>query len=96
MKALLDTNIVIHRETPNIINISIGTLFKWLDKAKFVKCVHTVTVDELNKNSNIETRNSFNAKIQSYEILKMIAPMKSEVAKVSQQLDINDNDKNDT
>ncbi len=64
MKALLDTNIIIHRETPNVRNLSIGTLFKWLDKAKFVKCVHKVTVNELNKNSNLETKRSFNAKFK--------------------------------
>jgi predicted nucleic acid-binding protein len=96
MKALLDTNIIIHRETPNVRNLSIGTLFKWLDKAKYAKCVHKVTVDELNKNSNIETRNSFNAKIQSYEILKMVAPMTTEVSAVSDEIDVTENDKNDT
>ena len=96
MKALLDTNIIIHRETPNVRNLSIGTLFKWLDKAKFVKCVHKVTVDELNKNSNLETKRSFNAKIQSYEILKMVAPLKPQVIAVSREMDITENDKNDT
>lgn len=96
MKALLDTNIIIHRETPNVRNLSIGTLFKWLDKAKFVKCVHKVTVNELNKNSNLETKRSFNAKIQSYEILKMIAPLKPQVIAISQEVDITENDKNDT
>ena len=96
MKALLDTNIIIHRETPNVRNLSIGTLFKWLDKAKYAKCVHKVTIDELNKNSNIETRNSFNAKIQSYEILQMVAPMKPEVIDISREIDVTENDKNDT
>ena len=96
MKALLDTNIIIHRETPNERNLSIGTLFKWLDKANFVKCVHSVTVDELNRNSNIETKRSFNAKIQSYEILKMVAPLKEEVRSVSHEMDTTENDRNDT
>ncbi|MDR1973849.1 MAG: hypothetical protein LBQ31_04150 [Bacteroidales bacterium] len=96
MKALLDTNIVIHRETPNVRNLSIGTLFKWLDKARYAKCVHSVTIEELNKNSNIETRNSFNAKIQSYEILQMVAPLRQEVVAVSNEIDITENDKNDT
>jgi predicted nucleic acid-binding protein len=96
MKALLDTNIIIHRETSNVRNLSIGTLFKWLDKAKFIKCVHRVTIDELNKNSNVETRKNFNAKIQSYEILKMTAPLKPEVIAVSDKIDVTENDKNDT
>lgn len=96
MKALLDTNIIIHRETPNVRNLSIGTLFKWLDKSKFAKCVHSVTIDELNKNSNIETKNSFNTEIQSYEILKMVAPLKPQVISVSHEVDVTENDKNDT
>lgn len=96
MKALLDTNIIIHRETPNVRNLSIGTLFKWLDKANFTKCVHSVTIEELNKNSNAETKRSFNAKIQSYEILKMVAPLKMEVISVSDEMDVTVNDKNDT
>mgnify|MGYP000892622200 CR=1 FL=1 len=73
MKALLDTNIIIHRETPNVRNLSIGTLFKWLDKANFTKCVHSVTIEELNKNYNAETKRSFNAKIQACFLCQIIA-----------------------
>ena len=96
MKALLDTNIIIHREASKVINQDIGTLFKWLDKAKFIKCVHQITIDELNKNSNLDIRNAFNAKIRSYDILKMIAPLKDEVKAVSNKIDVTENDKNDT
>lgn len=96
MKALLDTNIIIHREASKVINQDIGTLFKWLDKAKFIKCVHQITIDELNKNSNLEIRNTFNAKIRSYDILKMIAPLKDEVKAVSNKIDVTENDKNDS
>lgn len=96
MKALLDTNIIIHREASKVINQDIGTLFKWLDKAKFIKCVHQITIDELNKNSNLYIRNAFNAKIRSYDILKMIAPLKDEVKAVSNKIDVTENDKNDT
>jgi hypothetical protein len=34
MKALLDTNIIIHREANRVINSDIGYLFKWLDRLK--------------------------------------------------------------
>ena len=96
MKALLDTNIIIHRETPRVINLTIGTLFKWLDKANFTKCIHRVTIDELNRNSNAETRSNFNAKILSYDVLNMIAPLKQTVIEVSEKIDVTENDKNDT
>lgn len=42
MKALLDTNIVIHRETSHIVNQDIGTLFRWLDRTKCEKFIHCV------------------------------------------------------
>jgi predicted nucleic acid-binding protein len=96
MKALLDTNIVIHREASRILNQDIGVLFKWLDKGKYIKCVHPVTVLEIEKNSNRETANTLGIKLQSYEILKTITPLKPAVAKVSAEIDITQNDKNDT
>ena len=34
MRALLDTNIVIHREATTAVNQDIGTLFKWLGQGK--------------------------------------------------------------
>lgn len=34
MRALLDTNIIIHRENKRVSNYSIGHLFQWLDKLK--------------------------------------------------------------
>ena len=52
MKALLDTNIVIHREASRILNVDIGVLFRWLDKGKYTKCVHPITVEEIKKNTD--------------------------------------------
>jgi predicted nucleic acid-binding protein len=49
MKVLLDTNIIIHRETNRIINKDIGKLFNWLDKIKADKYIHPVTEREINK-----------------------------------------------
>lgn len=37
MRALLDTNIIIHRENKRVSNYSIGHLYRWLDKLKFDK-----------------------------------------------------------
>lgn len=96
MKALLDTNIIIHREAGRIVNQDIGILFKWLDKARYEKCVHPVTIEEINKNPNKETVQTFNAKLDSYQTLKTVAPLADKVAKVSVRYDRNENDKNDT
>lgn len=96
MKALLDTNIVIHRETPNPRDNSIGTLFKWLDKAGYEKCVHPITVRELNGNSNKRTVYSFKIKLESYTHLQTVAPLHPKVAEVSSEHDSSANDENDT
>ncbi|HEY8658720.1 MAG TPA: hypothetical protein VIL78_06770 [Hanamia sp.] len=76
MKALLDTNIIIHREAPRVFNQDIGILYKWLDKAKYQKCIHQVTIDEINKNTNKDTVDTFSIKLESFERLlttKLIA-----------------------
>lgn len=67
MKVLLDTNIVIHRETNHIINQDIGTLFRWLDKTHCEKIIHCRTVQEIEKNSNDSTVSAFQVKIQNKE-----------------------------
>jgi len=96
MKALLDTNIVIHREASRILNKDIGILFKWLDKGKYTKCVHPVTIKEIKKNSNKETVDALSVKLESYDILKTATPLANEVKSVSEKIDINENDRNDT
>lgn len=96
MRILLDTNIIIHREANHVINQNIGVLFNWLDKLKYTKCVHSITVNELQKNVNPNTFQTMQAKIANYHILQTIAPLHEDVAKVSQSIDKNDNDLNDS
>lgn len=95
-KALLDTNIIIHREAGRIVNQDIGILFKWLDKVGYQKWIHPVTVSEVNKNLNSGTVSTFNIKMDSYEQLLTIAPMSAVVKEVSDRYDVNENDRNDS
>ena len=96
MKALLDTNIIIHREASHVISRDIGTLFKWLDKGKYTKCIHPITVEEINKNINKDTTHAFSIKLDSYEKLRMVAPLNDQVKAISDSVDVTANDKNDT
>jgi len=96
MKALLDTNIIIHRETNKIVNRDIGILFKWLDKGKYSKCIHPITIAEINKNSNKVTVDTLAIKLESYVALKTVAPLSPVVKAISDKYDDNINDKNDT
>ena len=96
MRALLDTNIIIHRETNRIVNENIGSLFHWLDKMKYTKNVHPVTSEELKRHTDREVVRSMGIKLDSYQVLKTVAPLHEEVKKISNKIDITDNDKNDT
>lgn len=96
MKVLLDTNIVIHREAAAIINEDIGILFKWLDNLHYSKCIHPLTAEELGKYHSGKTKKTMELKLANYNVLKTIAPLADEVRQISERLDNNQNDKNDT
>lgn len=96
MKVLLDTNIIIHRETKDPINKDIGKLFWWIDKLGYEKCIHQVTVNEISRNQDVKARNAFYIKIKSYHCLPTQAPLKPEVRIISEEYDTTENDKNDT
>ena len=96
MKALLDTNIIIHREAGKVVIQDIGILFRWLDRAKYTKCIHPVTIEEIKRNPNKDTVKTFLTKIDSYEQIKIPSPLRGEVKKVSDKIDANANDFNDT
>lgn len=96
MKALLDTNIIIHREANKIVSQDIGILYRWLDRGKYTKCIHSATIAEVKKNPNKETVDLFLVKLESYEVIEIPSPLQDEVKTVSEQFDTTDNDKVDT
>ncbi|MCR6642547.1 MAG: hypothetical protein NVV82_27035 [Sporocytophaga sp.] len=96
MKALLDTNIIIHREASKIINQDVGILYRWLERAKYIKCVHSITITEIEKYKNKETVNTFQIKLDSYERIEIPSPLQNEIIALSVNIDINENDKNDS
>ena len=96
MKALLDTNIIIHREASKVINQDVGILYRWLERAKYRKCIHSLTISEIEKYKNQQTVDSFLIKLDSYEHIEIPSPLQAEVIAVSGKIDVNENDKNDT
>ena len=96
MKALLDTNIIIHREANKVVSQDIGILYRWLERGGYTKCIHSATIDEIKKNPNIDTVNLFLVKLKNYECLEIPSPMQQDVEKISAQYDINENDRVDT
>lgn len=96
MKALLDTNIIIHRETNHVISQDIGTLYRWLERGNYTKCIHNLTIEEIKRNPNKDTVKNFMVKLGSYEQIVIPSPMADEVNVVSGKIDSTDNDKVDT
>ena len=95
-KILLDTNIIIHREASKVVNQDIGILFNWIDKLKYSKYIHPLTIEELNKNKDSKTVETMKIKIGSYNLIKNIAPTSEVLEEVSKKIDLNENDRNDT
>src|SRR5690606_25535314 len=89
-------NIIIHREASNVINQDVGILYRWLERAKYNKCVHSLTISEIEKYKNQQTVDTFQIKLNSYEHLEIPSPLQQEVKSVSDKIDVNENDINDT
>jgi len=96
MKALLDTNIIIHREANRIVSQDIGILYRWLDRGLYTKYIHSATIGEVKKNPSKETVDLFLVKLESYEIIEIPSPLQDEVKTVSRHFDTTENDKVDT
>jgi len=96
MKILLDTNIIIHRETKDPINKDIGTLFGWIDKLGYQKCIHQVTMNEISRNQNSKAREAFLVKMKSYHCLPTVAPLRPQIQAISEKYDRTENDRNDS
>ncbi len=96
MKVLLDTNIIIHREANKINNFYIGQLFNWLDKLRYSKYIHPITIEELNRYKDPVSLQTMNVKIESYN--KIINPAEDNpiLNEVSKTVDKNENDRNDS
>ena len=74
MKALLDTNIIIHREASKIINQDIGILYRWLERTNYTKCVHSLSIYEIEKYQDKEIVDVFHVKLDSYEKIEIGSP----------------------
>ncbi len=70
MRILIDTNIIIHREANRVVNEDIGLLFNWLDRLKFDKCVHPLSIEEISGHQDENVVKTMKIKIANYNLLK--------------------------
>jgi len=96
MRVLLDTNIVIHREASNTVNDEIGTLFNWLDRLHYIKCIHPITVKEIQQHQDKRLVHSMEVKLKSYNVLQTEAPINPQVQALVDSLDRDQSAVNDS
>ena len=96
MKILLDTNVIIHREASTVVNQDIGVLFNWIDKLGHQKCIHPTTIAEIQKHRDSKVVKTMSVKLGSYNQMQTEAPVGQLVKSVSDKVDKNENDWNDT
>lgn len=96
MKALLDTNILIHREASKAVKEEIGTLFNWLDRLHYEKCIHPLSIVELEKHLDPTVVKTIQIKLKHYNTLKTEAPEIEEIVAIRNKYDCSVNDSIDT
>ena len=96
MRALLDTNILIHREAATVVREDIGTLFHWLDRLNVEKWIHPASVEEIEGHEDERVRRSFAAKLASYCAIQAPAALAAEVEALGTEVDRTVNDRRDT
>ncbi|HEV7333136.1 MAG TPA: PIN domain-containing protein [Flavisolibacter sp.] len=96
MRVLLDTNIVIHRETAKVVLPSIGQLFRWLDHLIYTKCIHPLTAAEIAKHHDTQVVRTMQVKLEAYHLLKTEAPRHTSIEAIIASMDKDDNDRNDS
>ena len=90
MRALLDTNIIIHRENTIVTSKTIGQLFYWLDKLHYEKLIHPFSMNELRKLHNPQMQALYDAKLSAYTKMQTVATQTDEYVSL-----LNDNPKTD-
>lgn len=95
MRALLDTNIIIHRETMQATNYTIGKLYYWLDKLHYEKLLHPYTVAELRKADNAQQQQLYDARLSAYTQMRCIATQTAEFISLLAETPKTDNDRID-
>ncbi|MXW83734.1 MAG: hypothetical protein F4Z43_09530, partial [Rhodothermaceae bacterium] len=95
MRVLLDTNILIHRESRTVVRDDIGRLFRWLDQLNYKKIIHPNSVSEIERHSDPKVVYTFHRKLSSYRMLKTTAPDTQGIASLREG-DKTENDRIDT
>lgn len=79
VKVLLDTNVIIYRETNRILNENTPDLFKWLDRLHYDKYIHPLSATEISKYQDTSVRTVILSKLTSYQLVSPLAAIHSKI-----------------
>ncbi len=69
---LLDTNIIVKRESSNNVSFEVTNLFNWFDKEGIIKYIHPLTKDELSSHKDERVRQAMITKTCAYSELSLL------------------------
>lgn len=78
ISALLDTNIIIKRESANNVSPEVSNLFNWFGKKKVSLYVHKLSIDEIKAYGDKTIRNNMLLKLNSYNVMPDITAIEDE------------------
>lgn len=82
MRALLDTNVIIHRENTKATSFTIGKLFYWLDKLRYEKLIHPYANKIFDGQKHYEYRKRIPKKEVSKIVVYSSAPEQAVIGEV--------------
>lgn len=72
VSVLLDTNIIVKRESSNNVSLEVANLFHWFDKEGIIKYIHPLTKDELSTHKDERIRQAMLTKTSAYSELHLL------------------------
>lgn len=69
ISVLLDTNIIIRRESSNNVSFEVASLYRWFDKKHIIKYIHHLSKNEIQKHADEKVKQNMLVKMQAYDEL---------------------------
>lgn len=69
ISVLLDTNIIIRRESSNNVSFEVASLYNWFEKKHITKYIHILSKTEIQKYADEKVRRNMLTKLQAYDEL---------------------------
>lgn len=90
-RILLDTNIIIQRESHDNVSFDVAHMYRWMDKLKYTKIIHPIIVDEIRNHTDEKIKTAMLKKVTAYEELVPDKTTTNEFESVVNQYSLDEN-----